>query len=68
MSESPLPPYSLGHEAQIQPPSWSLRTHSALKALRSSLVIGASGSPQRGGRFSSSQLRISWRKASVSGG
>ncbi len=68
MSDRPLPPYSLGHEAQIQPPRWSLPTHSTLKALRSALVMWKSGSPQPGGRFSSSQFRISARNASDSGG
>ena len=39
MRVRPLPPYSVGHEAQIQPPSNSLAVHSRRKALRSSGVI-----------------------------
>ena len=33
MSDSPLPPYSLGHDAQIHPPPRSSFTHEVLKSL-----------------------------------
>ena len=64
----PLPPYSLGHEAQIQPPSKSLAVHSSRNALRSSLVIENPGVPHPSGRLSVSHWRISARKGSVSTG
>ncbi len=68
ISDNPLPPYSVGHEAQIQPPWRSLWTQSALNASRSGPVSSKPGSNQPGGRFSSSQLRTSVRSASASGG
>ena len=52
ISERPLPPYSFGHEAQIQPPSKSFFVHSWLKALRSSRVIENPGVPHPSGRLS----------------
>jgi hypothetical protein len=64
----PLPPYSVGHEAQIQPPSKSSAVHSARNALRSSLDIEKPGVPQPSGRWSVSQVRISARNGSVSAG
>ena len=68
MRLSPLPPYSLGHEAQIHPPSNSLAVQSARNALRSSLAIENPGVPQPSGRLSVSHWRISARKGSVSAG
>ena len=68
MSERPLPPYSFGHEAQIQPPSKSFFVHSRLKACRSSRVIENPGVPHPSGRLSCSHWRISVRNASASGG
>ena len=54
MSERPLPPYSLGHDAQIQPPPYSFVTQSRLKAFFSSLVMVNPGAPQPSGRLSAS--------------
>ncbi len=68
MRDSPLPPYSSGHEAQIHPPSKSFFVHSWLKALFSSLVIEKPGVPHPSGRLSDSQCRISERNGSVSAG
>ena len=62
----PLPPYSLGHEAQIQPPSKSFSFHFSENVAFSSAVI--SRSPQSSGRFASSQARISPRNVSASSG
>ena len=56
MRESPLPPYSLGHEAQIHPPAKSLAVHSSLKAAFSSLDIENPGVPHPSGRLSTSHL------------
>ena len=42
---SPLPPYSAGQLAQIQPPAKSLAVHSSLKALRSPGVMEKPGLP-----------------------
>ena len=42
MSERPLPPYSFGHEAQIQPPAWSFFTHCGVERLAFSGVHGES--------------------------
>ena len=39
MVERPLPPYSFGHEAQIQPPPKSFSVHSWIQTARSSLDI-----------------------------
>ena len=66
--DSPLPPYSVGQEAQIQPPSNSFLVQSLLNAFFSSRVIEKSGFPQPSGRFSCSQVRISDRNVSASGG
>ncbi len=52
MRLSPLPPYSLGQDAQIQPPAKSFSVHSARNALRSSLAIEKPGVPQPSGRLS----------------
>ena len=65
---SPLPPYSAGQLAQIQPPAKSLAVHSWLKALRSSGVMENPGSPQPSGRFSLSHRAISTRNSSASCG
>jgi hypothetical protein len=59
--ESPLPPYSLGHEAQIHPPGEQLLVHSWLKAFFSSLAMENPGVPQPSGRLSTSHWRISAR-------
>ena len=67
MVVSPLPPYSVGQVAQIQPPSNSLAGQPALNALRSSGLISNPSSNQPSGRLASSQARISRRKASSSG-
>src|ERR1700733_3006519 len=68
MRDRPLPPYSVGQEAQIQPPAYSFLVHSWLNAFFSSLVMAKSGLPHPSGRFSSSQERISARNVSASGG
>ena len=68
MVDRPLPPYSLGHDAQIQPPSNSVVVHCFCHAAFSSADIVKSGSNQPSGRLSSSQVRISLRKVSASGG
>ena len=64
----PLPPYSLGHVAQIQPPPYSRFGHSALNAARSSFVISKPSSNHPAGRLSSSQVRTSLRYCSASAG
>ena len=63
---SPLPPYSVGHVAQIQPPSKSFFGHCSLNALRSESVISNPSSNHPSGRFSRSQAVISVRNASAS--
>ena len=68
MIDRPRPPYSVGQEAQIQPPSASFGVHSLSNWERSSGVIENPGVPHPSGRFSSSQARTSSRKASASGG
>ena len=68
MRSRPLPPYSFGHDAQIQPPSNSLAVHSARNALRSSLGMENPGVPHPSGRLSVSHWRISARNGSVSAG
>ena len=68
MVDSPLPPYSVGQVAQIQPPSYSFAGHSSLKAASLAASMRKSSSNQPSGRFSSSQARISVRNASASGG
>ena len=68
MASRPLPPYSSGQVAQIQPPPKSFSVHSSLNALLSSADISKPSSNQPSGRFSSSQARISMRKSSASGG
>ena len=68
MIDRPLPPYSFGHEAQIQPPSNSFCVHSSWNLRRSSGVIAKPSSNQPSGRFSSSQARISARNSSASAG
>ncbi len=69
--ESPLPPYSSGHVAQIQPPSWSRFGQLALNSARSSSLSSnvsprSTASTQPAGRLSRNQSRISWRNASAS--
>ena len=66
--DRPLPPYSLGHVAQIHPPACSLCGHSSLKRARSSSDISKPSSNQPAGRLSSSQPLTSLRNGSVSGG
>ena len=68
MVPRPLPPYSFGHEAQIQPPFRSLAVHSSWNARRSSADMENPGSNQPEGRLDSSQARISMRKSSASRG
>ena len=68
MTERPLPPYSVGHAAQIQPPSKSFSDHDSWNFLRSSGVRWKPSSNQPSGRFVSSQARISLRNASASAG
>ena len=68
MVERPLPPYSSGQVAQIQPPSKSVLVHSSFQAAFSSGVILNPSSNQPSGRFSSSQARISMRNSSASAG
>ena len=64
----PLPPYSFGHVAQIQPPLKSLSGHSSLNFLRSADDISKPSLNQPFGKFSSSHSRTSSRNASTSGG
>ena len=64
----PLPPYSFGQVAQIQPPSKSVVVHSLWNCTLASASMLKPGSNQPSGRCSSSQLRISTRNASASGG
>ncbi|MFT3853516.1 MAG: hypothetical protein QM733_12370 [Ilumatobacteraceae bacterium] len=64
--DRPLPPYSFGQVAQIQPPSNSFCGHASLNVARSCGVISKSSAPQPSGRLASSQPRISVRKASAS--
>ena len=68
MVESPLPPYSFGHDAQIQPPSNSFSVHSSWNRALSSPFSSKPSSNQPSGRLSSSQARISLRNVSASGG
>ena len=65
---SPLPPYSWGQVAQIQPPWNSRWFQSSLNWRRCSAVIVAAVSFHAAGRLSASQARISERNASASGG
>ena len=65
---SPLPPYSAGHDAQIQPPAKSFDGHSSLNVFFCSGVISKPSSNQPSGRFSSSHDRISVRNSSASAG
>jgi hypothetical protein len=64
----PLPPYSAGQVAQIQPPSNSFFGHSSLNVRRSSSVISKSSSNHPSGRLSCSHALISARNSSASGG
>ena len=64
----PLPPYSVGQVAQIQPPSKRVAVHCSSQAPRSSSVIEKSSSNQPDGRLFSSHSRISTRNSSASGG
>ena len=68
MVESPLPPYSSGQVAQIQPPSYSFFTQSSLNSRRASPFSSKPSSNQPAGRLASSQALISPRNASASGG
>ncbi len=67
-SVRPLPPYSTGHPAQIQPPAKSFSFQLSLKALSLLGLIEKPGSNQPSGRFSSSHERTSLRNGSVSAG
>ena len=48
--DRPLPPYSLGHVAQIQPPPYSFVGHSSLNAARSSALISKPSSNHPAGQ------------------
>ncbi|CAB5036143.1 unannotated protein [freshwater metagenome] len=65
---SPLPPYSLGQVAQIQPPANNFDGHSSTNFLRASPVNSNPGVPQPAGRLATNHSRISPRKASASAG
>ena len=68
MVDRPLPPYSSGQVAQIQPPSNSFRVQSFWNCTLASASISKPGSNHPSGRCSLSHWRISRRKASASGG
>ena len=64
----PRPPYSVGHVAQIQPPSKSFFGHSRLNTAFSSSFSEKPGSNHPSGRLSFSHPLISTRKSSASWG
>ena len=64
----PLPPYSSGHVAQIQPPSNSFFGHSTLNVLRSVVAQLEARFEPALRQVLSSHPRISARKSSASGG
>ena len=67
--DRPLPPYSFGHDAQIQPPSKSFFVHSSLNWTRSSAVqLEARLEPAVGQVAPRARSRISMRNCSASGG
>ena len=65
--DKPLPPYSTGHVAQIQPPSNNFVGQASLKALRSADDISKPLSNHPFGRFDFSHVCTSVLKASASG-
>jgi hypothetical protein len=68
MTDNPLPPYSFGHVAQIQPPPYSFAGQVSLNLRRSSADISNPASNQPAGRLARNHARTSSRNASASEG